>query len=281
MILFWALFLGILYLNFLEEIKVSKELEILEMDYLNNTSLQETCRDKQPILFLLKNGFAFPDSHHLCTFDLVAFAEKYGKENIFLYENSKPSAVPIKLEDVCSLFQGENGRGEHEEGEGEGEGGQTTCFWSENNSELIHETSLQRYFSTADAFLAPFGTIDTEYDFLLGCAGATIPLRHHRRHSYFLFVMRGDITLQLAPYKYKVNMGSLVSKNDYVYTELGSKQVQEQVPWMEVGVSTGSCLFVPPYWWHEIAFTTDAQVAIFMYDNVMNAVITQVQRWTN
>lgn len=258
--------IGIIYLNFLEEIKVGKDLEILEMDYINNQYLQETCRAKQPVYFILKNGIILPDSNHLCCFDLVQFVEKYGKEKIQLYESSEKYAE-ISLEEALPLF---HNNGEEDES--------TLSFWSENNSVLVKETPLQRYLHYCDAFLAPFGTMDTEYDFWIGSKGATLPVRYHRRHSYYLYVMQGELNISLVPFKYYQD-NDVVSKNDYKVIESSQNLVKDSVPWMDVNVSTGCCLFVPPYWWHQIKFQQDTQVAVFMYDNLMNVIITQIPDW--
>ena len=265
-------FIAVVYLNFLEEIKVGKDLEILEMDYMNNSYLQEICRSKQPIYFLLRNGIVLPDSNHLCTFDLAAFTGKYGKEKVVIYES------PVRFVEK-SLLEVEKGGEGGEEREGGGEGGEreggaeASTWWSENNSPFIEETPLQRYFKYCDAFLAPFGTVATEYDFWMGSVGAIIPTRYHRRHSYFLYVMQGEITLNLAPFK-ALGPGPGPNNLDYV---MALEEDEKEVSWMDVNVSTGYCLFVPPYWWHQTHFNQpDTLVAVFMYDNFMNSIITQI-----
>ena len=279
--LFCLILVGIMYLNFLEEIKVGKDLEILEMDYINNSYLQETCRTKQPVYFLLKNGIALPDSHHLCTFQLAEFASKYGKEKVVAYESLNSSSAEVTLsqfieerDERCQKI-GEEKEEKEEKKEEPKQEVDNVPLWSENNSVLIEETPLKRYFKYCDAFLAPFGTVYTEYDFWLGSTGSTIPVRHHRHHSYYLFVMNGEISVKLAPFKFGV-VGQAVLKNDYMIMDppILAKQVEDAVPWMEVIVSTGYCLLIPPYWWHQTTFTdSETQVAVFMYDNVMNTIV--------
>lgn len=275
MFLFMACFLAIVHLNVLEEIKLSTEMEVLEMDYLNNEYLHQTCRNKQPVYFQLQNGWVLPDSHYLCSFDLLAFSEKYGKEIISLYE-SPQKAAKITLEKACPLFTVEPCIADEQTDKDTG--GDSDCsstpIWSEHNESLINETPLKRYMKSCDVFLAPFGTIYTEYDFWLGCKGATMPLRFHHRHSYFLLVLKGEITIQLAPYKYHTALGETTPNHDYIVAHPNTQDVKEHVPWMEVIVYPGNCLFVPPYWWHQVAFVQNSEVVVFMYDNLLNTTIT-------
>lgn len=263
MVLFLLLFLFVLYLNFLEEMKINHELEILEMDYIHNDYLQEICRVKQPVYFQMKNGIVLADSHYLCTFDLTQFSNKYGKQKIDMFE-SPTKFTNLRLEDACSLFTGSDPDRE-----------ETAQIWSENNSELIMETPLKRYFSYCDAFLAPFGTAYTEYDFILGSVTTTIPLRYHQRHSYFIYVIQGEITVKLTAYK-KNNTLIKTIINDYTYPDEEDPQKElEENNFVDAVVPTGYCISIPPYWWHSIHFNMDTQLAVFIYDNLMNMTITQ------
>jgi len=269
------LMLGLVYLHYVEEKKIGYNLEILEMDYVDNHYLQENCRMKQPLFFLLKNGLVLADSHYLCTFDLNVFAQQYGKEKLTLYESSSSQYQQVFLKDAHTLLVSSSSSEEEKT-----ENSNKVLYWSENNSEIVHDTPLYRHFHYCDNFLAPFSTIDTEYDLIIGPAGVSTPLRYHRRHSYFLFVMQGEITVRLTPFKNTNSLGDqVVLRNDYWYTEpeIRAEQVEETVPFVDVYVFTGNCLFVPPYWWHQINFHTDAQIAVFMYDNIMNTMIIKME----
>lgn len=273
LVLIFVCFIGVLYLNIVEELKMGKDLEILEMDYIHNQHLQETLRVKQPLIFQMQNGWVLPDSHYFCSFDLPSFAAKYGKEKIPVYESWNQETI-MSLEKAMALcFQQEQGE--------DGEKGKTVPYWSENNGSLIEETPLQRYCKSCDGFLAPYGTVDTEYDYWIGCAGVTLPVRHHNRHSYFLLVLEGEILVNLAPFKYEKALGKTVAWNDYIIPDnlVTSKEVETEVPWMEVQVGKGQCLSIPPWWWHETQFVVDSQVIVFMYDNATNAVLNKCREY--
>jgi len=288
--LFFIFLLIFLYLHFLEEKKIGKNLEVLEMDYVDNHYLQENCRTKQPIFFALKNGFILADSHALCTFDLKEFVYTFGKLKVSLYESSS-QYQRVFLKDAYKSFilsssqeeEKTEQTGKTEEIEKIEQIGKNVC-WSEDNNEIIYDTPLYRHFHYCDTFLAPFSTVNTYYDMILGPSGVTTPLRYHRRHSYFLFVMQGEITVRLTPFKNTSILGDkTVSRNDYWYIdpEIRAEQVEETVPFVDVYVFTGNCLFVPPYWWHQINFHTDAQMAVFMYDNIMNTMLLKMESLSN
>lgn len=272
LILIIICFVGVLYLNIVEELKLGKDLEILEIDYIHNQHLQETLRVKQPLIFLMQNGWVLPDSHYFCSFDLPAFASKYGKEKVAVYEtwNQEMDMSLEKALALCFVNHTEESEASHR------------LLWSENNGPLIEETPLQRYSKSCDGFLAPYGTVDTEYDYWFGNAGATMPLRHHNRHSYFLLVLEGEVSVKLAPYKYGKALGNkIVTWNDYMLPSpmVTTKEVEQEVPWMEVQVTKGQCLAIPPWWWHETQFLADSQVMVFMYDNFINSLLTKCREY--
>ena len=178
------------YLNWTEECKIGKDLEIYEMDYVNNDHLQDICKSKQPILFSLN----LADSHHLRTTELTDLAEKYGKEYVHV---SNPK-TPIPLEYAIQLKD----RGLSRKYEGVDEvfskkdvaavGG----FLCEDNHDFIMDTPLHHYYASVDEYLKPSGTLQTIYDMVFG---QVTPLRFHRNRSMFVYAaMAAPSTRQTA-----------------------------------------------------------------------------------
>lgn len=273
------------YLNLIQEYKMGQDLDVFEMDYQNVEQLNKMCQNKQPVVFRMDQGIVIPDSHFINTINPILLAEKYGKEDVFLSSLNKhgepdeePIAVPLKS---AVLVQ------------------QDRIF--ENNHDFIMDLPIHHYYQSIDPFLKPFGTIQTEYDFVFGF---TTTLRHHQHHSFFVYAVGGDLDVKLTPYK-NIVAGKQHSFDGYIYPDLyqnkqsllncwtyfDKEEVEEEeenpedITFLTISIPTGYCLFIPPYWWYSIRQTEPGQggwMAIFKYDTVMGKVvhfIEQFKKW--
>jgi hypothetical protein len=75
--------LVLVYLNVQEQFQQGRDLEIYEIDYENKYALHRILKKRQPVLFQMK-GVVVADSHHLHVLSLDKYAQKYGKERVFL-----------------------------------------------------------------------------------------------------------------------------------------------------------------------------------------------------
>lgn len=245
-----VLFVAVLlfYLNWTEECKIGKDLEIYEMDYLNNNHLQDICKSKQPILFSLN----LADSHHLRTTQLTDLAEKYGKEYVHV---SSPK-TPIPLEYAVQLKDG------------------VVC---EDNHDFIMDTPLHHYYASVDEYLKPSGTLQTIYDMVFGQA---TPLRFHRNRSMFVYAAQGELNIKLSPMK-NIPVGKM-GTDGYVYP-LG-EWVEEDISFLYMTVPEDGCVFIPPYWWFSIEFQSSSTeeipwMATFTYNTFMNRFVVMPLEW--
>ena len=246
-----VLFVAVLlfYLNWTEECKIGKDLEIYEMDYVNNTHLQDICKSKQPILFSLN----LADSHHLRTTELNDLAEKYGKEYVHV---SNPK-TPIPLEYAIQLKDRDR-----------------LC---EDNHDFIMDTPLHHYYASVDEYLKPSGTLQTIYDMVFG---KVTPLRFHRNRSMFLYAAKGELNIKLSPLK-NIPVGKM-GVDGYVYP-LG-EWAEEDVSFLYMTVPEDGCVFIPPYWWFSIELQSSSEeeipwMATFTYNTFMNRFVVTPLEW--
>lgn len=261
-------FVLLFYLNFLEEIKIGQDLDILEIDYQNAEELNRVCQNKQPVVFRMDQGYVIPDSHYINGISPTNLSEKYGNEDVFLSTypynkfgepNEEPTVVPLK-DAVCV---------QHDH-----------IF--ENNHDFVMDLPIRHYYQSIDPFLRPFGTVQTEYDFAFGNNTA---LRYHQHHSFFVYAVGGDLEVKLTPHK-NIVAGFENPFDNYVYPDFHQNKLTLLNCWtdyleededshftfLKISVPQGNCLFIPPYWWFSIRSVetgTGGWMAIFKYDTIM------------
>lgn len=268
----------IFYLNLVEEYKIGQDLDVFETDYENVEQLNRVCKNKQPVVFKMDNGFVIPDSHFINTINPVILAEKYGKENVFLSlsnNEKEPEEEPVSVPLEMAIMV------QHEK-----------LF--ENNHDFIMDLPIHHYYQSIDPFLKPFGTIQTEYDFVFG---NTTGLRCHQYHSFFVYAIGGDLDVKITPYK-NIIAGEKNTFDEYVYPDFlrnnknllncwkepeDDEQQDVDITFLNIAVPSGFCLFIPPHWWFSIRHSNSSNgwTAVFKYDTIMSKVVNWIEKIRN
>jgi len=270
---FWyfiiAVILVILYSNVAAEYKRSEDLEIYEMDYKNNAQLQDICAVKQPTIFDIGRfcpelfSAIMPGLSRHETNDLVI-------KDTTLVHNPVDTAVVLPLRSASILMQTDT----------------REQYYSEDNEGFLFDTGAHGQIrESIDPLLKPPLTFLGHYDWLLGSNKAHTPLRYHTASRQFYVVTQGKIRVKMAPYSFVKYLsepprvdndffGYISSEN--VWTNTAKPGVQEFI------VSSGSVLYVPPYWWFSIQFMTSDKVETSLlscrYYTVPN-IIANGQTW--
>ena len=273
-ILFASIVIILLYLNVVEHYKKGIELEIYEMDYDNPYELQKVIKKKQPVLFEFRNRVLEPN-HVLNRITLEGLAKKYGKEKVHIANIKDISTlikpVSLRLEKAVDLIRADN----------------EVAYLSCNNSEMIADTSLEKYAESLDEYVQPSFTVSKKRDFVFGSPSATTPLAYHENHSAFLYVVRGQITIKMTPFRNEKYMKKPFQKMDGKTASLNTdlwtaNKVSEEVSALEFQVSEGWFLYIPPYWWYTVRIdnaaisetaTIDTMFLTSHYTTLMNMVI--------
>lgn len=240
------------------QFKKSEDLEIYEMDYSTNQQLQEICNSKQPVLFNFKN--IAPDI--FSDLDSSAFL-KHSSYDInvrdtddFLNPNNSGDSVPLKYDSFRRLAAADS----------------RAHFITEGNLGFIEESGLYSEYEELNSYLKPAWTVQTKYDIFQGSEGAYTPLRYHTDERQFYIVSAGKITVKMTPWKSRKYMHPITDFSTYEFrspidawthaNNQGSKEKKdytqdiEKIKFLEFDVLEGFVLYVPPYWWYSIKYSS-------------------------
>lgn len=268
---FIFLFIFFLYLHITHQYKRSEDLEIYELDYINNTNLQEVCNMKQPVIF----DFNPVDNNLLSKL----------KNDIF--ENNETG--DLKIKDSDDYFR------EHGSGGGDlaidyivlpfqsaytlMKTDPKSHYFTENNNEFVEESNLYDSIRDFDEYLKPPMIAQTKYDFCTGSKNAVTPLRYHTYYRQYYLVTHGKINIKMTPFK---SSKYLHPNKDYENYEFWSpinvwkpqekyKNEMDKIKFLEFDVLEGYILCIPPYWWYSIQYMTEETDMVgFNYNSVMN-----------
>ena len=231
-----------LYVHITDHFKKSEDLEIYEMDYVSNPKLQEVCSIKQPVLF--------------------DFFSVYN-ENISLQKNLEESKIDVKVKDtqdypepIILPFRSFIGLSKTDP---------TGHYFIEDNQDFLEETDFLSDIQDMDAYLKPPFTVNTKYDYLLGSAGCTTPLKYHTDFRKFVLVTSGRIQVKLCSWKNHRYLSPMKDYETYEFwskTNLWKSPVDERIRVLDIDVPAGFILYIPPYWWYSIRFSSAADTKL-------------------
>ncbi len=252
-----------IYIHITNQYKKSEDMEIYEMDYLDNTHLQEVCEIKQPVLFNFKKNGEILENAFLSL-------SKYENEEINMknvneaIETGEWFSIPLRS--FHKLIKTDD----------------KSRFFSENNFEFMEETGLSSKCSQFDPYLKPSFNIQKKYDIIFGSKNAYTPIRFHTYYRYFVYVPKGKIQVKMTPYK---SHKYLHIQNDYENYEFRSPidvwNCQSQyldeinkIQFLEFDVPEGFILYIPPYWFYSLKFSEqkDSLMYGFIYNSFANIV---------
>jgi hypothetical protein len=144
-------------------------------------------------------------------------------------------------------------------------------FITEGNLEFIEESGLYSEYEELNAYLKPAWTVQTKYDILQGSEGAYTPLRYHTDERRFFIVSSGKITVKMTPWKSRKYLHPTTDFTAYEFrspidawtpannTGKGKRdytQDIEKIKFLEFDVLEGFVLYVPPYWWYSMKYSS-------------------------
>jgi hypothetical protein len=266
-IIFFIIFIIVffLYIHIVHQYKTSDDLEIYEMDYINNSNLQEVCNIRQPVLFQIPE---------LGEIDIATLFENENteKEEVQIkdtddYWNTAIDSVDylnMPLRTALPLMKTDT----------------RAHYISENNTNFLNETGIMANQEVVlDNLLKPSFTVYSKYDILFGSVDASTPLRYHTNDRVYLSVLSGKIRVKMTPWK---SRKYLHYKKDYENYEFLSPinvwntqkewlNDMDKLKFLEFDVLPGNVLFVPPYWGYSIHYLVpDTVIYSCQYNTIMN-----------
>jgi hypothetical protein len=256
-----------LYIYINNQFKKSEDLEIYEMDYYNNKNLQDVCEVRQPVIFNLIDYV--PDVIDDFSYDVIesqiSFDIKVKDTNDY-YNISESTVDPVVISIESGLKLIEHDNNKH--------------FLSENNDEFLEESGLGKRLSVLDDFLKPTFTVNSQRDIIIGSSELSTPFKYHTNFRKFFIVTSGKIKVKMTPWKSTKYMHAIKDYDNYeFYSPLNPNEIQSQysrdfqkIKFLEFDVFQGYTLFIPPYWWYSIQFTSNTSIYAITYNSLMNVV---------
>lgn len=264
--IFIFIFILFFYIHLQYQYKTSEDLEIYELDYTTNKNLQDICHIKQPILFQI--------NHLKETESFFHFFKQNArfKQNDVNVKDTRDYHKPniTSIDSVSLSFSSAQGLMETDP---------KGYFYSDNNFTLMREENA---FSKMDNLLASSWVIQKNYDLLFGSKSTHTPLKFHTETGRFLIIAAFNITdtpntirIKMTPWKSRKYLNV---KYDYENYEFWSpidiwENPPDKIKCLEFNVMEGYVLYIPPYWFYSIEFTTtNTCIASFTYSSGMNII---------
>ena len=246
--------------------KKGEDLEIYEMDYTTNTQLQEICNSKQPVLFNFKTVYpeVFTDLDSATFLKHSSYDVKVRDTAGMTMSNWCADSVPLKYDSFRRLAAADS----------------NAHFITEDNLEFIEESGLYSEFEELNPYLKPSLTVQTKYDLLQGSEGAYTPLRYHTDERRFYAVGAEKIVVKMTPYRSRKYLAGTTDFAAYEFrspidpwnpANNGAKYTHdiEKVKYLEFEVLAGYILYIPPYWWYSIKYSSaDSLVLGAIYNSL-------------
>uniref|UniRef100_A0A6C0JEH1 Cupin-like domain-containing protein n=1 Tax=viral metagenome TaxID=1070528 RepID=A0A6C0JEH1_9ZZZZ len=240
------------------------------MDYSNNEHLQEVCEVKQPVLFDYRS--VNPEFFEKLNYDTIS-EPKYGNSDIKVKDINDYWESDEAVDYIVLPFQ---------TGTNLMRTDPKSKYFTENNQDFLEDTGLLKTLRACDMDIKSNMTAVSKYDICTASKDTVTPLRYHLYNRHFICVNTGKIRVKMSPWK---STKYLYQNRDFENFEFRSpinvwkpqkKYMHEmdKIKFLEFEVVEGHMLFIPPYWWYSIKYTsdTDSLVCGFTYSSVMNCV---------
>jgi hypothetical protein len=253
------------YLHIQFHLKTSDDLEIYEIEQASKDKMEEICDLRQPVLL------DFPDDENFQkitnTTNKHFLLDNYPVFEVKIRDNNDVTAdadmcVPLPLHVAINLFKEDT----------------KSSYFSEGNSDFLHETGAVKNMSYNDELLRPYLVSNCHYDVLFGSSNVETPFRYDLNYRNYYIVTQGSIKIKLAPPKCSKYLYPI---NDYENFEFKSsinpwnpqpkyRADFDKIKCLEITLTPGKVLYIPAYWWYTFKFDDDTSVSCFKYRTYMN-----------
>jgi hypothetical protein len=249
-------------------LKTSEDLEIYELDYTNNTHLQEVCDIKQPVLFEFNS--LCPEFYENINTETIIQYDKYDVKLKDINDYWNPNIdnvdyVVLPYSSALSLISSDP----------------KSNYFIENNNDFVEESGLNQEFYNLDSFLKPTMNLQTKFDILTGSKNCITPLRYHTNYRQFYSVNSDKITIKMTPWKSTKYLHLIKDYENYEFrspinvwnTQSNYKNDMDKMKFLEFDVNPGYVLYIPPFWWYSIKYSGDNNLICgITYNSIINYV---------
>ena len=257
-----------LYIHIVGEYSRSEDLEIYEMDYVDNKQFQEVCNIKQPVLFEFKSI----EPHIFQELEIQTIANSTKDDlniidsNDYWKSEDTVDSISVPIQTAHKLIETDT----------------NPHFFTEDNGNFIEENNLATKLKLMDEYFKPYGTIQTQYDFIMGSKRCVTPLRYHTDYRRLLCVASGKIHIKMTPWKSSKYLNAIKDFEKYEFRspinvwKPQQKYMHEmdKIKFLEFDVLQGHVIYIPPYWWYSIKYSDEPNTCAFVctYNTIINRV---------
>lgn len=260
-----------IYIHITAQYKKSQDLEIYELDYKDNSNLQEICDVRQPVVFRYPEN-VLPNQSSINLSAISSMEKEDGNTlNVFdIYEfftlSSTPAPTILPFHSAIRLIKTDT----------------NSRFFTENNGAFIEDAGLDEWMNRrGTALFKPSYNMIQQFDIMTGTKNLGLPMRYHTNTRKFIHVSEGRIMVKMAPFKNAKKLGfeSNDLKEQYVShmncwnpskTDL---PIINKIRFLEFQVLENNVLYVPPYWIYSVQYLEDDVCLLeYNYKTMMNIV---------
>ena len=257
-----------LYIHIVGEFARSEDLEIYEMDYIDNKQFQEVCNIKQPVLFEFKQiePQIFQDMHIQTLGNSTKDDLKIIDSNDYWKNDESVDYISIPFQTAHKLMETDS----------------NSHFFTEHNEIFMEENRLDQKLKHLDEYFKPYGTIQTQSDFLMGSKSCAGPMQYHTDYRHLVGVVSGKIHIKMTPWKSSKYLSPIKDFEKYEFkSPINVWKPQEQymndyekIKFLEFDILAGYVLYIPPYWWYSIKYSDEPDSCAFTrtYNTIINRI---------
>lgn len=233
-IIFLTVFL--LYLHIIYAISIQTFDSIGEIDFENNSNLQDICSINKPFVF----KYDHYDKNNININQLMM--SKYLKINVFSNDNNKSTV--INFNKAIHLFNKDN-----------------TTYYTNLNNDLINNNTIIKQLSNLTQDIKPPMYTNIIYDIISGSINSYTPTTYHNHNRCFLIILQGKIQINTVSLKYKQDFSDIWIKD-------------RKIPIIESNVNPGYIFYLPSNVLYSIKFLEkNTLVWSISYDSIITSSI--------
>lgn len=238
-IIFITIFL--LYLHIIYAISIQTFESIGEIDFENNSQLQEMCSINKPFVFEYNIYCPQINLSKLININQL-MTSKYLKINVFSNDNNKSTV--INFNKAIHLFNKDN-----------------TNYYTHNNNDLINNNTIIKHLSQLNQDIKPPMYTNIAYDIISGSINSYIPTTYHNNNRRFLILLQGKIQINTVSLKYKDDFSDIWKKD-------------RKIPIIETNINPGYIFYLPSNVLYSIKFLEkNTLVWSISYDSIITSSI--------
>mgnify|MGYP000982525035 CR=1 FL=1 len=257
------IFISILfiYIHIYHHYKTSNDLEVYTLEIPNNDKLEEICNIKQPFVFDYKNKELAE------MFNIDFLIHKFGDFDINIrdinnHDDEKQLYLPFSLKKSEILLKNDK----------------KNKYITENNSEFIKETGLEKFIEINDEFLKPPLLFNSCYDYVCASENTVTPLRYNVNYRNYIYVTKGVLNLKLICPNDTKYLDKIKDFENFEFrSPINPWNVQKEykgtfgkVRVLNIEIKKNTMLYIPSYWWYSVKFQKDSSYLMFKYRTYFN-----------